>query len=64
MTKFVVAYGWSSQRTVPALRDQVDAALSAALHTGWPQLLAEQRCYVDDFWDGADVELDGDDSVQ
>ncbi|MDQ1740803.1 MAG: alpha,alpha-trehalose phosphorylase, partial [Pseudonocardiales bacterium] len=63
VTKFV-AYGWSSQRTVPALRDQVDAALSAALHTGWTRLLAEQRSYVEDFWDGADVELDGDDSVQ
>jgi alpha,alpha-trehalose phosphorylase len=63
VTKFV-AYGWSSQRTVPALRDQVDAALSAALNTGWTELLAEQRCYVDDFWDGADVELDGDDPVQ
>jgi alpha,alpha-trehalose phosphorylase len=63
VTKFV-AYGWSSQRTVPALRDQVDAALSAARHTGWTELLAEQRAYVDDFWDGADVELEGDDSVQ
>ena len=63
VTKFV-AYGWSSQRTVPALRDQVDAALSAALHTGWTDLLAEQRAYVEDFWDGADVELEGDDSVQ
>jgi alpha,alpha-trehalose phosphorylase len=63
VTKFI-AYGWSSQRTAPALRDQVDAALSAVLHTGWTELLAEQRCYVDDFWDGADVELDGDDSVQ
>jgi alpha,alpha-trehalose phosphorylase len=63
VTKFV-AYGWSSQRTVPALRDQVDAALSTALHTGWTELLAEQRSYVEEFWDGADVELDGDDSVQ
>ncbi|HST46305.1 glycoside hydrolase family 65 protein [Jatrophihabitans sp.] len=63
VTKFV-AYGWSSQRSIPALRDQVDAALSAALHTGWDELLAEQRRYVDDFWDGADVELDGDDAVQ
>ncbi|MDQ1743249.1 MAG: alpha,alpha-trehalose phosphorylase, partial [Pseudonocardiales bacterium] len=63
VTKFV-AYGWSSQRTTPALRDQVDAALSAALDTGWTELLAEQRGYLDDFWNGADVELDGDDAVQ
>jgi alpha,alpha-trehalose phosphorylase len=60
----LIAYGWSSQRSLPALRDQVDAALSAALHTGWDSLVAEQEAYVEEFWDGADVELDGDDSVQ
>ncbi|MGI8695729.1 MAG: glycoside hydrolase family 65 protein [Mycobacteriales bacterium] len=63
ITKFV-AYGWSSQRSLPALRDQVDAALSAVLHTGWEGLLAEQRAYVEEFWDGADVEVDGDPAVQ
>ncbi len=63
LTKFV-AYGWSGQRSVPALRDQVDAALSAVLHTGWDGLVEEQRAYLDEFWDGADVELDGDDAVQ
>ena len=63
VTKFV-AYGWSSQRSVPALRDQVDAALSAALYTGWDGILSEQHDYVQEFWDGADVELDGDPSVQ
>ncbi|MBA3541679.1 MAG: beta-phosphoglucomutase family hydrolase [Deltaproteobacteria bacterium] len=30
-----VAYGWSETRTVPALRDQVAAALAAARRTGW-----------------------------
>lgn len=63
LTKFV-AYGWSSARTIPALRDQVDAALSSALHTGWDGLVQEQRKYVDNFWDGADVEIDGDPVVQ
>ncbi|HEY2042480.1 MAG TPA: glycosyl hydrolase family 65 protein, partial [Jatrophihabitans sp.] len=63
ITKFV-SYGWSSQRSVPALRDQVDAALSAVLHTGWDGLVAEQRAYVDEFWDGADVEVEGDPAVQ
>ena len=42
LTKFV-SYGWSGQRSAPALRDQVDAALSAAVHTGWDGLVAEQR---------------------
>ena len=63
VTKFV-SYGWSSQRSAPALRDQVDAALAAVLYTGWDGLVAEQRGYLDEFWDGADVELHGDDEVQ
>ncbi|HJQ43893.1 MAG TPA: family 65 glycosyl hydrolase, partial [Jatrophihabitantaceae bacterium] len=60
----MVAYGWSSQRSVPALRDQVDAAVTAAMHAGWDQLLADQRSALDLFWDGADVEIEGDDAVQ
>jgi alpha,alpha-trehalose phosphorylase len=63
LTKYV-AYGWSSQRSLPALRDQVDAALSAVLHTGWDDLIAEQREYLDEYWDGADVEVGGDPAVQ
>ena len=59
-----VAYGWSERRSVPALRDQVAAALTAARHTGWDGLLAEQREFLDDFWDGADVELEGDTELQ
>jgi alpha,alpha-trehalose phosphorylase len=63
IVKFL-AYGWSSQRTRPALHDQVIAALAAARLTGWHGLLAEQRVYLDDFWAGADVELEGDAEVQ
>ena len=39
VVKFL-AYGWSSRRSMPALRDQVDAALAAAMHTGWDGLVA------------------------
>jgi len=63
VVKFV-AYGWSGNRTTPAVRDQVDAALAAATRTGWDGLLAGQREYLDDFWDHADVEIDGDDALQ
>jgi alpha,alpha-trehalose phosphorylase len=63
MTKFVT-YGWSAERSLPALRDQVEAALSAVLRTGWDQLLADQREMLDEFWTGADVEIDGDPGVQ
>jgi len=60
----LVAYGWSAHRSMPALRDQVDAALSAAKRTGWDGLLAGQREYLDDVWDRADIELEGDPELQ
>jgi alpha,alpha-trehalose phosphorylase len=60
----LLGYGWSSRRSSPALRDQVDAALAAARHVGWEGLLAAQRTYLDDVWDRADVELEGDPELQ
>ena len=63
IVKFI-GYGWSSERSRPALIDQVVGALAAAHLTGWDGLLAEQRAYLDEFWDGADVELDGDAEIQ
>jgi alpha,alpha-trehalose phosphorylase len=60
----LLAYGWSSQRSTAALRDQVAGALAEAHHTGWDGLLATQRAYLDDFWERADVELDGDAELQ
>ncbi len=59
-----IGYGWSSQRSRPALLDQVVGALAAAQLIGWDGLLAEQREYLDEFWDGADVEVDGDAEIQ
>jgi alpha,alpha-trehalose phosphorylase len=59
-----VAYSWSSQRSLPALRDEVVAALTEARHTGWEGLVAGQRAYLDDFWARADVQLDGDTELQ
>jgi alpha,alpha-trehalose phosphorylase len=63
VVKFL-GYGWSSQRSRPALRDQVQAALTAARFAGWEGLLVAQRAYLDEFWDAADVEVDGDPEVQ
>ncbi|HEV3381455.1 MAG TPA: glycoside hydrolase family 65 protein [Trebonia sp.] len=63
LVKFL-GYGWSSQRSRPALVDQVSGALAAARLTGWDGLLAEQRRYLDEFWEGADVEVDGDIEIQ
>jgi alpha,alpha-trehalose phosphorylase len=63
LIKFV-AYGWSGVRSLPGVRDQVWAALTAARQAGWDGLVAEQRRFLDNFWDCADVELDGDAEVQ
>ncbi|MFG3024281.1 glycoside hydrolase family 65 protein [Streptomyces sp. NPDC048254] len=59
-----VAHGWSGVRSLPAMADQVDAALAAAVHEGWQGLADEQRGYLDDYWSRADVEVDGDEEVQ
>jgi alpha,alpha-trehalose phosphorylase len=59
-----LAYGWSSQRSRPALRDQVAAALHSARYSGWQGLLDAQRQYLDDFWENADVEVEGDSESQ
>ncbi|HET6908139.1 MAG TPA: glycoside hydrolase family 65 protein [Mycobacteriales bacterium] len=59
-----LAYGWSAQRSVPAIRDQVAAAITAARQTTWDGLVAEQRAFLDDFWQAADVEIDGDAELQ
>jgi alpha,alpha-trehalose phosphorylase len=63
VVKFI-GYGWSSVRSTAAVRDQVRAAIAEARHTGWDGLVGEQRRYLDDFWDGADIELEGDTELQ
>jgi alpha,alpha-trehalose phosphorylase len=63
IVKFV-AYGWSGARSLPAVRDQVRAACAEARHTGWDGLCRSQREYLDDYWDRADVEIEGDTELQ
>ncbi len=63
VTKFV-AYGWSKERSRPAIHDQVMAALSVARSTTWEGLLTEQRAYLKAFWDSADIEIEGDEAIQ
>jgi alpha,alpha-trehalose phosphorylase len=63
LVKFVT-YAWSAQRSLPAVRDQVEAALAEARHTGWDGLVAGQREVLDEFWGRADAELEGDPHIQ
>jgi alpha,alpha-trehalose phosphorylase len=59
-----LAYGWSGHRSVTSVRAQVRGSLAEARHTGWDGLCAAQRAYLDRFWAGADVELEGDTELQ
>ncbi len=59
-----LSYGWSALRSRPALRDQVAAGLASARYSGLQGLLDGQRQYLDDFWDSADVEVEGDPHLQ
>jgi alpha,alpha-trehalose phosphorylase len=63
ITKFL-AYGWSGNRSVPAVRDQVGAALVGAVQTGWDGLCSEQHKFLDEYWAEADIEIEGDTELQ
>ena len=60
----LVAFAWSGTRSPPAVRDEADAALTGAMSTGWDGLLAEQRTYLDNFWEHCDIEIGGDFRLQ
>jgi len=59
-----LAYGWSSLRSENAIGDQVAAALASAQFSGWEGLVKQQRTFLDDFWDAADVEVEGHPELQ
>jgi alpha,alpha-trehalose phosphorylase len=59
-----VAYGWSQKRSVEAVRDQVAAALAGAKRAGWEKLVGDQREYLNDYWQRADIEIHGDPELQ
>ena len=63
LVKFV-AYGWSAERSSADVRDQVSMALVEARHAGWDGLVKAQRDYLDDFWERADIEIEGDAELQ
>ncbi len=59
-----LAYHWSAHQSMEWLRDQVDASLESALAQGFDELARRQREYLDEYWDAADIELDGDPELQ
>jgi alpha,alpha-trehalose phosphorylase len=60
----LLSYAWSSERSIPALRAQAAAAIAEAKEVGWDELCTSQTAYLRDFWDAADVEIEGDPEIQ
>jgi alpha,alpha-trehalose phosphorylase len=63
LVKFL-AYGWSAERSAPAIRAQVEGAMQEAFLAGWHGLIHAQREYLDEYWRCADIEVEGDDELQ
>ena len=60
-----LAYGWSRERsTAGAARPGRRRAGRGAPHAAGTACSAEQRAYLDDFWERADVEIEGDAELQ
>jgi alpha,alpha-trehalose phosphorylase len=59
-----LSYGWSGRRSISSLRAQVRGGLSEARHTGWDGLIAGQKEFLTEFWENADVVVEGDDEMQ
>lgn len=62
LTKYL-GYRWSGT-SGSGVHAQVNAALTAAVNTGWNILRRSQRDFLDEFWRDADIEIDGDLQLQ
>jgi alpha,alpha-trehalose phosphorylase len=60
----VVAYAWSDVHRPGRLEADARHDRDTALRDGFDVLADEQRRHLDDLWDAADVEVDGDPEVQ
>ena len=60
----VAALGWTRQVTRDVLTAGLDELLADGLRDGWERLAAQQREVLDEFWEHADVRVDGDPDLQ
>jgi alpha,alpha-trehalose phosphorylase len=60
----LLAYHWSGHQSTEWLRDQVDASLETALAQGWDELAERQKAYLDEYWEAADIQVEGDPELQ
>src|SRR4029077_13243123 len=59
-----VGSAWSSRRSLPPLRSQVEGTVAAARQHGWDGLARAPRQYLTRVWSRADVEIEGDPEIQ
>ena len=60
----VLGYGWQREGRVGDVLDAAEAAVVSGRDLGWERLERAQREVLDDFWETADVEVDGDPELQ
>lgn len=60
----VTAHAWSRSDPGQDVREEARAALAEASARGWEGLLADQRGVLEEFWQDADLQIDGDPELQ
>ncbi len=60
----VLGYAWSREGDADDVLDLAEAAVVSGVDRGWDGLERTQREVLDDWWEGADVEVDGDAELQ
>jgi trehalose/maltose hydrolase-like predicted phosphorylase len=60
----VLGYAWKRDGDPGDLLDLARAAVVSGVELGWDGLAHDQRDVLDDFWETADVEVDGDPELQ
>ncbi|WP_259461068.1 MULTISPECIES: glycoside hydrolase family 65 protein [unclassified Microbacterium] len=60
----VVGHEWSPSLSAATLRDRAEAAVADALSDGWDSLVEGQRARLDDYWECADVRVEGEPRLQ
>ncbi|PPK90802.1 alpha,alpha-trehalose phosphorylase/kojibiose phosphorylase [Kineococcus xinjiangensis] len=58
------ALGWADKDARADLLDELRADLDVGVRAGWEGLAAEQRRVVGEFWEHADVRVEGDEDLQ
>ncbi|SEB46731.1 glycoside hydrolase family 65 protein [Microbacterium hydrocarbonoxydans] len=60
----LVGHEWSSTLSTATLRDRAETAVADAFRGGWETIADEQRSRLDEFWECADVRIDGPQRLQ